>query len=165
MKRRTKWTVALAALLAIGLAAPVGLAGPKGYKCTLDTQVCLNKMVQKVKSKGWLGIEYDYIEGEERMWLTKVVPESPAEAAGFKAGDILISVNGVKFADNTEDECVTCKKMGEIWKPGAKVTYIVERDGKKRELSAILAPLPSDMMAVMVGLHMIEHADLEAGSK
>lgn len=134
------------------------MAGTKDYKCSLDTKRCLDKMVAELSTRGWLGIEYENARGPEFMRITRVVPGSPAESAGFAAGDVLVSINGAKFADNTEDECVTCKQMKGAWKPGAKVDYVVRRGGKEIALSATLAPLPSDVMAMMVGMHMLEHA-------
>jgi C-terminal processing protease CtpA/Prc len=151
-----------AALLTIALllaaTAPAD-AGEPGYKkCSLDTQTCLNQMIAKLKGRGWLGIEYDFDKGSNVPKVIRIVPGSPAEASGFRIGDLLISVNGAKFADNTEDKCATCEATKEIWKPGAKVRYIVRRKGKEIRLAPTLAELPTDVMAQMIGMHMLEHA-------
>lgn len=150
--------VTLVALAAIG--SPAG-AGDKGYRCPLDTQTCLDRMVEKLKGSGWLGIHYDEQPSREPK-VTKVVPGSPAEEAGLLAGDALVSVNGAKYAENTDERCVTCDRMKDLWKPGAKVDYVVRRAGKEVRVSATLASLPPDVLAMMLGMHMLEHAKPEA---
>jgi predicted metalloprotease with PDZ domain len=155
-------TAAFAALLL----ACSALAGEAGYrKCSLDTQSCLDAMVVKLKGRGWLGIEYDDSQGPRNFRVTRVVPGSPAESAGFKAGDILVSVKGAKFADNTEDRCVTCDATKDDWKPGARLDYVVRRGGRTVTLRPTLAPLPSDAMAQMIGMHMLEHVQASAPPK
>ncbi len=156
----------LAALAVALLLALPALAGEAGYrKCSMDTQSCLNAMVGKLKGRGWLGIEYDDSQGPRNFRVTRVVPGSPAESAGFKAGDILVSVKGAKFADNTEDRCVTCDATKDDWKPGSRLDYVVRRGGRTVTLRPTLASLPSDVMAQMVGMHMLEHVQPSAPPK
>jgi S1-C subfamily serine protease len=140
------------------LALPA-LAGDKGYhKCTETTQACLDHMATKMKNKGWLGIEMDDSKGSGAVAVTRVIPGSPAEAAGFRTGDVLVSVNGARFADNTEEKCATCEKTKGTWVPDAKVSYVVSRDGRDVRLDATLGALPPDVLAQWVGKHMLDHA-------
>jgi len=153
MMRKT-W---ISAVLVAALSLSAVLAGEKGYgKCKEDVQTCLNHMVAGMKDRGWLGIQMDDEGGPVK--ITKVIAGSPAEAAGFQIGDVLVSVNGARFSENTEEKCVTCEKVKDDWKPGSKVTYVVKRTGAEATLRATLAALPSDVMAQMVGMHMMEHA-------
>lgn len=161
MKLRTLGSLVLAVLLTAVAVGPAYPAGPKGYRCPVDTQTCLNQMVAKLKKRAWLGIEYDDSRGSDKLRITRVVPASPAAAAGFEVGDILVSINGAKFADNDEDRCVTCEKTESVWKPGSTVEYVVLRDDKQIRLSPTLTEMPPDIMAMMIGLHMIEHAQEE----
>jgi predicted metalloprotease with PDZ domain len=165
MTRRTVRLAALVALVVLAAPLPAARASDKAYKCRDDAQTCLNRMVAKLKTSGWLGIEYDESRGPKAFRITKVVPGSPAESAGFRAGDVLVSVNGAKFADNTEDRCVTCERTKGVFMPGSKMEYVVTRDGTQVKLAATLAPLPSDVMAMMIGMHMIEHAQPVAAGK
>lgn len=145
------------AAMALGLSWSL-CAGDASYKkCPYDTQTCLDLMVSKMKGQGWLGIEYD----TETSLVQRVVAGSPADASGFKVGDLLVSVLGAKFTANTDDRCVTCEAVKDRWKPGAKIFYVVRRKGKPLMLSPTLAALPSDVMAQMIGMHMIEHAQPE----
>jgi predicted metalloprotease with PDZ domain len=151
----------LAAALVGAMALSATFAGEKYGKCKEDAQTCLNHMVAKMKDRGWLGIQMDDESGPTNIKITKVIPGSPAEGAGFKEGDVLVSVNGARFADNTEEKCATCDKTKDDWKPGSKVTYVVNRSGVETTLHATLAALPSDVMAQWVGMHMIEHASAD----
>lgn len=154
------------AMLAAAAVALPGFAGSHGYnKCPEDTQTCLNHMVAKLKGQGWLGIWLDDSHAPKQLTVTRVVGGSPAEAAGFKVGDLLVSVNGAKFARNTEKKCVTCEAIKDIWKPGKRVDYVVRRKNKNVVLHPTLAALPSDAMAQMIGMHMLDHVQTEDASK
>jgi S1-C subfamily serine protease len=111
-----------------------------------------------MKNRGWVGIEMDKGKDDKTLLISRVVPGSPAEAAGFQIGDVLLAVNGVKFADNTEDTCATCEATKENWTPGTTVHYVVGRDGQKVKVEPTLAQVPSDVMAQWAGQHMLEHA-------
>jgi predicted metalloprotease with PDZ domain len=143
--------------LIVAILLPGAFASESYKKCPLDTQTCLDQMVSKMKGRGWLGIEFDW----DSALVQRVVPGSPAEASGFKVGDVLVSVAGAKFAANTEAKCVTCDAVKDRWKPGERIAYVVKRKGKTVKLNPTLAPLPSDVMAQMIGMHMIEHAQPE----
>ena len=172
MKRST-W---LAMMLVAALSFPV-LAGDKTdaksahkdgkdyAKCTEDAQTCLDHMAAKLKNRGWLGIEMDDEQGPGAIKVTRVISGSPAEAAGFKQGDVLVSVNGARFSDNTDEKQVTYEKTKDVWVPGGKVQYVVMRDGHETTLNATLAALPSDVMAQWIGHHMLEHAHPESVAK
>ena len=162
--RRTWLAAVLVAAMALGVAvAEEKQKGRSGYaKCKEDTQTCLNHMVSEMKGRGWLGIQMDTDGGPGEIKVTKVVAGSPAEAAGFQVGDVLVSVNGARFAENTEEKCVTCEKTKDSWKPGTRVSYVVKRAGTEATLSATLAALPSDVMAQMIGMHMMDHSTVDA---
>src|SRR5262245_7420811 len=153
----------LVAVMVAAMALSAAVAGEKGYgKCKEDTQTCLNHMVAEMKDRGWLGIQMDDESGPANIKITKVIAGSPAEAAGFREGDVLVSVNGAKFAENTDEKCVTCEKTQDNWKPGTKVSSVVKRGGADTTLNATLAALPSDVMAQWIGMHMMEHSTADA---
>jgi len=122
----------------------------KGEKCTADTQTCLNKM-SSYREKGWMGVTLDANEKME-MTVKTVAPGSPAEKAGIKVGDMLVAMNGARFSDEA-----AMKKAKGDWKPGQLVTYTVRRDGTESPVEVTLAPMPEEVFAAMIGLHMIEN--------
>ena len=85
-------------------------------------------------------------DGTGGAYVTKVLPGSPAEAAGVKAGDVLLSVDGraIDQDGNYEDE-----RFGKIslahyvstaLQAGQKIPIVVRRDGAEVKLEGTLAP-------------------------
>jgi predicted metalloprotease with PDZ domain len=139
--------------LAFLLAAPVYPGDQESYECGLPTQECLDMMAAYYRDAGWVGLEYDQVSSEELV-VTRVVPESPAVAAGFQVGDRLLAMNGVRFA---EENAEALKKMQKQKKPGVKFTFTVGREGKEIELSVVLGRMPDDVISTAIGQHMMEH--------
>ena len=152
--KKGHWILVL--VLAVALASPA-IAG-KGHKCDASTQDCLNKMAAKMKDKGWVGIEYDKKENSETPVISRVVPDSPAQSAGLRQGDVLLAVNGVKYGD---DDKAKWKKVKSAWKPGSTITYTVDRGGKKKEVAVKLGQVPEEVMYAWIGEHMMQHATIE----
>lgn len=147
--QRKLWIV----IALVVLATSMLLAG-EHKKCTMGTQECLDAMVAKLKTHGWMGIELEIDEVTSSRTIKRVVPGSPAEKAGFQAGDVLVALNGVRFGKETESQ------ISEIWetlKPGKEATYTVARNAYERQIAVTLAEAPSDVLAQWVGYHMLEH--------
>ncbi len=144
----------LICVMAVMVAMP--LAAGDGKKCSYSTQDCLNYMASNMKDRGWVGIEYD----EETMKVTGVMPDSPAEAAGFKAGDVMTAVNGIEFGDENS------AKLKQLeWTPGNTMTYTLDRHGTTKTVKVTLAAIPEQVLAQWVGNHMIEdHAEIKVAS-
>ncbi len=69
----------------------------------------------------------------ERYKVIMVSKDSPAEAAGFKVGDELVSIDGTPYADKeTVNRLMSEKRWGDA------VVYEVLRDGQKQTLTAYL---------------------------
>jgi len=155
--RRHPWIVVVAvALIASGLA----MAG-EYKKCTLSTQECLNMMAAKMKNSGWVGIEMDRDEETGTLTVTKVIPGSPAEAAGLQSGDVLYALYGIQIAPENEEKLMQARKE---WKPGQSVEYTIKRNGEDRQVQLTLAPMPADVLAQWIGQHMLEHASVAVAS-
>jgi predicted metalloprotease with PDZ domain len=152
----------LALVLALAVALPA-LAGGKGEKCEHDAQECINKMAMMFKDRGWVGIEMDKEEGAENMHVTRVIPDSPAQAAGFEVGDVLLALNGTKFAEATDEQM---KEAQKVMKVGATVTYTVQRGDSEVDLKPVLAQVPERVLAVWIGEHMLHyHVDMASAEK
>lgn len=159
VRRNLFLTLALAAVLAL----PV-LAGGDHAKCKASTQDCLNKMVAKLKSSGFVGVELDKNEETGALTVTRVVPGSPAEDAGLKSGDQLYALNGVVIAEKNYENG-KLEKARQEWAPGQEVTYTIKRGGYDKEVTLTLAPMPADVMAKWIGDHMLDHAATSVAAK
>jgi len=149
----------LAVVMIMVMSMPA-MAG-EGGKCSASTQDCLNHMAKNLANRGWVGIEMDDEGGVDKMVVTRVVEDSPAERAGFKKGDVMVAVNGVAFAEDNE------KKLKDVrysMKPGADFTYTVARHGKKMDLNVELGSIPENVRAEWIGNHMMDHAEMQLAS-
>ena len=143
--------------LALALALPAW-AGHDGEKCPYPTQECLDYMASNLKNSGWVGLELEINDDTGLRLVKKVVPGSPAEAAGIQVGDVLVSLNGTKLAKGNEDAIMKTKKD---MKPGQTVSYVISRNGLDKKVELTLAPMPADVMAAYIGKHMLEHANTQ----
>ena len=148
-------------LLAMLVLATPALAGDKG-KCEGSGEDCLKKMEKKIAHKAWLGIEYD--TDESGHWVvSKVVPNSPAQKAGFEKGDVMLAVNDVKYSkDNKKALSAVYSKL----EPGSSTTYWVKRADGKVKLDATLGSVPKDLQAKWINEHMEKnHPEMKMASK
>jgi C-terminal processing protease CtpA/Prc len=148
----------VARLAAVAIPAAAG----DTHKCSASTDDCLRAMKAKMQTKAWLGIETTEA-GSGRWAVAKVYPDSPAEKAGFKEGDVLIELNGVEMSKQNKE---AYKKAAHELTPGSTATYTFKRDGGKKELVAQLGTVPREVMAQWIGEHMLDqHADVRVASK
>jgi len=80
--------------------------------------------------------------GYKPIIIDKVIPNSPAEQAGLKSGDLIIKLNG-KYVFDTVDMTDTIKK-------GETITLEILRDGKSEEI-AIFPKLTDQQFELVIG--------------
>ncbi len=121
-------------------------------KCDADASECISKMVETLSQRGWIGIEWD--DEAEQPVLTQIIPNSPAEAAGLRKGDLLLAFNGVPTDAGEEAVWAEAKKS---LIPDKTITLTIQRNGAEKVVNVKLAQLPRSVMAQWVGNHVIEH--------
>jgi serine protease Do len=114
----------------------------------------MNNVVAQLKatgkvSRGWLGVliqdvTYELAEsfGMERpqgALIAKVLPDSPAQAAGFKVGDIIIRFDGKKIERSSDLPPIVGATSVDN-----SVTTVVIRQGKQIDLKVTIAELPPE---------------------
>jgi S1-C subfamily serine protease len=125
-------------------------------KCNMSAEACKKEMAE-AKTRGWIGLELD--ESEAGMVVTAVVPDSPAQAAGFQKGDVLLALNGVTLNEANQEKVQAIRKN---LHPGDSVTYTVKRGDGEARVSPKLAPWPEKVYQAMVEEHMKQHTDIAA---
>ena len=89
-----------------------------------------------------VGISTPEAKSGERYKVIMVGKESPAEAAGFKVGDELVSIDGLAYTDKeTVNRLMSAKRWGDA------VVYKVMRDGQEQTLTAYLRRQPAKAKA------------------
>jgi serine protease Do len=101
-------------------------------------------------SRGWLGVMIQEVTSElaESFGLDKpkgalvgqVLVDSPAQAAGLAAGDIIVAFNDQPVGTSRE----LPPMVGRI-RPGKEATVTVIRDGKEQILAVTIEELPDDL--------------------
>lgn len=124
--------------IGIGFAIPIDL---------VKSIVAQLKASGKV-TRGWLGVAVQAVtpdisgffglEGPRGALISEVVKGGPAEAAGIRRGDIILSFNEIPIKDSVELPAIVARTpVGE----GAKVTVI--RDGRERTFAVTIGEPPS----------------------
>ncbi len=139
MKRSVPLLV-LALLLALTTAAFAG-----GEKCARDAahKAAHKEKAAKMAAHGWLGLKTEKTDGAA-VRVASVAPGSPAAKAGFRAGDVLVALNGIALTDANKE---AVKKAKADCAVGKQVAYTVRRDGAEKTLTATLAPVPDEVLA------------------
>jgi S1-C subfamily serine protease len=152
----------LFAIMVVMLIVALPAAAGDKAKCKGSGEDCLAKMKTKLAEKPWLGIEYE--TDEHGHWVVKKVYDgSPAQAAGFQKGDILLAMQGEKYSKDNKE---ALKAISEDLKPGSEVEYVVKRQGGKMTLDATLAHVPKDLQKLWIAEHMEKnHPEYQMASK
>jgi serine protease DegQ len=85
------------------------------------------------KSKAYLGVRFSSIPNADGVALDQVVPNTPADKAGMKAGDVITEFDGKKV-ENAND----IRKILQDKKPDDKVKVKILRNGETKELELTL---------------------------
>jgi C-terminal processing protease CtpA/Prc len=129
-------------------------------KCTADAQSCLNWFAQNYEGRGWAGVSLDGTD--DGLRVSRVHPGTPADNAGVKVGDYLVAINGVEYIPENREKMA---KFEQMMTPGQEFTYTIARNGKNKDVKFALAEMPMDVVAAMVGAHMLnDHAAVEIAS-
>ena len=142
MKQISCWMV----LVLVASAVPVFAAEST---CTEpDLQTCLNHLAAK-RTQGWLGLDFDRSDPSV-VKVEAVTPYSPASRAGFRVGDVLVSLNGASL----QDEEALQKAKGD-WLPGQTVTWLIRRGQMRKQIPVTLGRYSEQAFVTMVGRHML----------
>jgi len=134
------------AVLALGVGAAV--AGEHG-KCTKSAEECAAHMKETYQTRGWMGVELDQNE-DGSLRVTSIVPNSPAEKAGLKADDAVVSVNGATLSKDTTEKVMM---KGDDWKIGDTLALGIKRGEAISTVKVTLARIPEALLAKMIETH------------
>jgi serine protease Do len=124
--------------------------GSVGLSFAIPVGLAVNVMTQLKESgsvsRGWLGVgiqdvdkdlaESFGLESPKGALISHVERGGPADTAGVKVGDIIISFNGAMIADSADLPAV----VG-LTKPGKKVPLVVVRSASERKLKVEVGTL------------------------
>ncbi len=101
-------------------------------------------------TRGWIGVQIQPVTGEiaeslnlknaRGALVAEPQPGSPAQRAGIKAGDVIVSVNG----DMVEDARTLARRIGAL-APGTSVKLGIVRNGREDNITLTLGELPREL--------------------
>lgn len=86
--------------------------------------------------RAMLGIQVDPASGRDGVRVEEVSPGGPAEAAGVRAGDVIVAIDGAKLEGRDDSARELVRRMNDV-EPDAKVKLRVLREGKARDIEVI----------------------------
>ena len=113
-----------------------------------------------------IGIYMIADEDSGRVIVYYPIPESPAEKAGIKPGDVIISVNDVEYTSDDFDKIADYIK-GEV---GTNVKLVIERDGEKLDFEITrqkieVNPISSKVLKDNIGYINLPSFDSDSSKK
>jgi predicted metalloprotease with PDZ domain len=131
-------TLFVALLLSLSSMASAG-----GENCEKNHAAHAKSAMMEKAKHGWLGLDVEKNAAGAHV-VTGVAANSPAYAAGFQKGDVLVAFNGIAMTDANKDALKKAKMQNAV---GKEVTYTISRSGAERRLTATLAEVPKEVLA------------------
>jgi len=134
-------------LVGINTAIASNTGSYQGYSFAVPANI-VSKVVEDLKEygtvqRGFLGVQIQDVDAmlasKENLSVTSgayvadYLPNSAAEAAGLKKGDVIVQIEGVSITSTPQLMEVVSRK-----RPGEKVVIVVDRKGKRQDYTVIL---------------------------
>lgn len=109
--------------------------------CTVPVEDLSNRTRKKMK-----------LQNTDGVIVIDIIPDSPADEAGLRHGDVITHVNG-KLVEDEEELCDDLNQLG----AGKPVKLAVIREGEKKDIKAELEETPAGEFSGLFGNE--EHMD------
>jgi len=134
------------------------LAAGQAGKCTMNRKECESRIRDFLSGRKYLGVQIEEIKGS--LFIKSIVPESPANRAGLRAGDRILLLNGYDLSDSTVQRF---KEVLGSARDSGRVSIIVAREGRRQRVDAKLMEISRGQIDKIVATHMKEaHSESSA---
>ena len=96
------------------------------------TALVLLVLLADAPKRAMVGVQVAVAGKTSEIVVQAVIAEGPADKAGLKGGDIVLSIDGVKF-----DTLKAAVDLIRALKPGKKAVFRIRRGEKERDISVI----------------------------
>jgi S1-C subfamily serine protease len=125
-----------------------------GFTIPIDTALEVARAIERGGiERGYLGLtlqpldrdlaEYFGDPGLTGTLVNSVLPDSPAEAAGLRTGDIVTRFNGTPIETEKEEDLGGFQRLVASVDPGTRAKLEIVRGGERREIEVVIGPQPS----------------------
>ena len=126
------------------IASRTGISAGVGFALPINTALRIADQLRGGGVRyGYLGVQLqpaDHMgQWSDGALVTSVYSRSPADRAGFLAGDVIIAVDGQPVTGTG----AVMRNVGEAG-PGTRLTLTIERDGTEQEITVRLAERPQE---------------------
>jgi predicted metalloprotease with PDZ domain len=142
------------------LAAAAVVYAQEQKKCNSSAQECEQQIRQFLAGRRYLGLEL--VDLKPGMVVKTVVPESPAERAGFEKDDRVIGVNGHAM---TQAAVRDFKQIITQASGSSMLWVIVQRRGAFRKIEVRLEPYTKAQIDKIVAAHLTQYHSATAAEK
>lgn len=97
-----------------------------------------------VPLKGFVGMALSLENGGQDVAIESVLEKSPAEKAGLKAGDVLVSIGDEKVSDLQGTVEAIRRKA-----PGSELQIRVRRDGNEKQIAVRVGVFPFSLLGLL----------------
>lgn len=139
-------------VIGINTAIVSNAGGYMGIGFSIPSNIAQHIMDQLISSgevtRGFLGVNLQRVDSNlaesfglkkaEGALVVDVTPNSPAEKAGLKQGDVILKLNNTTVQNRT-----AFRNQISLTKPGTKVTLEFSRSGQTQTASVVLAAFPT----------------------
>ena len=141
-------TAVLGAVLVISV---VGSSGAREARCTKDSKDCAASMREMFQTRGWSGIEEESHNDDWTRTIRSIIPGSPADRVGLKAGDVIVSVNGMTLSEVNEPRVRTLYAKG--FKIGERLSIGIMRGDEISTIKVPLERIPDAVLTARIERH------------
>ncbi len=111
-----------------------------GYAVPIET---IRSVVDQLLKTGtvkhaYMGVSLSDVDNGGGARVERVMPGTPADAAGLQAGDVVVEANGTKVTNGSDLRGVVSAGL-----PGDELTLRVERGGSEKTVTVTLGERPS----------------------
>jgi predicted metalloprotease with PDZ domain len=131
------------------LAALTAVAGDELPRCHATRAECEAKIREMMTGKKYLGVIF--YDTEKGILIKAVVPDSPAETAGLRQGDLIVKVNGQNCADGNVK---LFKKLVDKAREKGLLAIRVKRNGSYVDTVARLTQITETQIERIVAAHL-----------
>lgn len=128
--------------IGVGFAIPINMA----------VRIARDLREHGTVTRGWLGVSIQDVSPEMARALgladgmgalvAELFPDSPAQKAGMKIGDVILALQGVRIRDaNHLKNRVADLIVGE------RAEFLINRDGRERTITVVIGRRPEDLLA------------------